>query len=107
MPHRAGSRASGPHHGGCRRRRPPARGGTRSFPPRGPRLQYVGLDEKAIRKGHRYATIMTDIEGGAVIDVVEERMREATPELFSRLPEQSLRGIVTVAMDMWRPSPGQ
>jgi transposase len=65
------------------------------------KLQEVGLDEKAIRKGHRYATILSDIGSGAVIDVVEERTKEATLELFSRLPKESLEGIEAVAMDMW------
>jgi transposase len=64
-------------------------------------LKNMGLDEKAIRKGHRYATILTDIDSGAVIDVVEDRTREATVKLLTRLPEQSLAGIEAVAMDMW------
>ncbi len=64
-------------------------------------LRHIGLDEKAIRKGHRYATILTDIDGGGVIDVVEERTREATLKLLTQQPKESLAGIEAVAMDMW------
>jgi len=64
-------------------------------------LKNIGLDEKAIRKGHRYATILTDLDSGAVIDVAEDRTREATVKLLTALPERSLAGIEAVAMDMW------
>lgn len=64
-------------------------------------LKYIGLDEKAIRKGHRYATILTDIEDNCVIDLVEDRTREAAVNLLRQLPEASTRSIQAVAMDMW------
>ncbi|MDB6134339.1 MAG: Transposase [Verrucomicrobiales bacterium] len=64
-------------------------------------LKNIGLDEKAIRKGHKYATILTDIDSGAVIDVAEDRTREATAGLLTKLPERSLAGVEAVAMDMW------
>ncbi|MDB6136844.1 MAG: transposase family protein, partial [Verrucomicrobiales bacterium] len=58
-------------------------------------------NQKAIRKGHKYAAILTDIDSGAVIDVAEDRTREATAALLTRLPERSPAGIEAVAMDMW------
>ena len=61
----------------------------------------LGFDEKAIRKGHRYATILTDIENGCVIDLVEERTKEAALQLLGQLPEGSTGSIQAVAMDMW------
>ena len=64
-------------------------------------LKYVGLDEKAIAKGHRYATIFNDLEGGCVIDVVPERTQEAAAGLLRELPEQQREKIEAVAMDMW------
>jgi len=64
-------------------------------------LKYVGLDEKAIAKGHRYATILNDLEGGRVIDVVPERTQEAAALLLRTLSEEKRKQIEAVAMDMW------
>jgi transposase len=61
----------------------------------------LGFDEKAIRKRHRYATILTDVENGCVIDLVEERTMEAALQLLGQLPEGSTGSIQAVAMDMW------
>ncbi len=61
----------------------------------------LGFDEKAIRKGHRYATILTDVENGSVIDLVEERTKEAALHLLGQLPEGSTGSIQAFAMDMW------
>ena len=63
--------------------------------------QVLGFDEKAIRKGQRYTTIMTDLENGAVIDLVEGRTTEATLGLLALLPEGSKDSVQAVAMDMW------
>jgi transposase len=60
-----------------------------------------GANQKAIRKGHRYATILTDVENGCVIDLVEERTKEAALHLLGQLPEGSTGSVQAVAMDMW------
>lgn len=64
-------------------------------------LKYAGLDEKAIAKGHRYVTILNDLEGGRVIDVVPERTQEAAAALLRQLPQGQREKIEAVAMDMW------
>lgn len=64
-------------------------------------LKYLGLDEKAIAKGHRYATILNDLEGHRVIEVVPERTQEAAASLLGALPEEQRQKIEAVAMDMW------
>lgn len=64
-------------------------------------LTYIGLDEKAIRKGHRYATILSDLERGRVLDVALERTGEATQALLATQPAESLRRVSAAAMDMW------
>ena len=64
-------------------------------------LTYIGLDEKAIAKGHRYATILNDLAGSRVIDVVPERTGEAAAALLRQLPEGQREKIAAVAMDMW------
>ncbi|RYD30071.1 MAG: hypothetical protein EOP86_20610, partial [Verrucomicrobiaceae bacterium] len=65
------------------------------------RAKNIGLDEKAIRKGHRSAAILPDVDSGAIIDVAEDHKREATVKLLTQLPERSLAGIEAVALDMW------
>jgi site-specific DNA recombinase len=53
-------------------RRVKSRPGESSPPPR-----YVGVDDWAIRKGHRYGTILIDLERGSVLDILPGRDGEA------------------------------
>ncbi len=63
----------------------------------------LGVDEKAFRKGHRYLTIVNDIEPGTVEFISENREKASLDEFFAgRAPEQ-LRAIEAIAMDMWEP----
>jgi transposase len=63
----------------------------------------LGVDEKAFRKGHRYLTIVNDIERGTVEFISENREKASLGEFYkSRTPEQ-LRAIDAIAMDMWEP----
>jgi transposase len=64
-------------------------------------IRNVGIDEKSFLKGHKYASLMVDIDGERVLEVVEGRTLEAANELWSRLPAEIRSGIDAVAMDMW------
>jgi transposase len=64
-------------------------------------IKHVGIDEKSFLKGHKYASLMVDIGGERVLDVVEGRMLEAAEELWKRLREETRTGIDAAAMDMW------
>lgn len=64
-------------------------------------LTQVGIDEKAIRKRHKYGTILTDLESGRVVEVVEGRTKQAAKKLLASLPAQVSQSIEAVAMDMW------
>ncbi len=64
-------------------------------------LQYVGIDEKSFGKGHNYASILHDLNGRRVLDVVHGRTLEATNELWARIPEKQRQQIKAIAMDMW------
>lgn len=66
-------------------------------------LQYIGVDEKSFLKGHRYATILSDIDKARVLDVAQDRKEETLSELLKRIPEGQREEIVAVAMDMWEP----
>lgn len=59
----------------------PERSGDR--PPQATR-RVSGLNQKAIRKGQRYAIIQTDVQSGCVIDLVEGRTSGAALQLLGR-----------------------
>ncbi len=66
-------------------------------------LRYLGVDEKSFLKGHRYATVVSDLENPRVLDVAQDRKEESLTSLFERLPEQQRKDIAAVAVDMWEP----
>lgn len=64
-------------------------------------IKRVGIDEKSFLKGHKYASLMVDIDGARILDVVQDRTLEAAEQLWQKLPEEVRGGIDAVAMDMW------
>lgn len=66
-------------------------------------LQHIGVDEKGFLKGHRYATILSDLDKACVLDVAQDRKEESLAELFRRIPEEQREEITAVAIDMWEP----
>lgn len=64
-------------------------------------VEHVGIDEKNFGKGHSYVSVMTDIDGGRVLEVTPERTRAAADSLWNTLPEQQRQQVKAVAMDMW------
>lgn len=63
----------------------------------------LGLDEKAYRAGHKYVTVLNDLNNVRVLDVVENRTEEAAKAALKTLPAEMLRKVESVAMDMWQP----
>jgi transposase len=59
----------------------------------------LGIDEKAMFKRHRYSTIITDLDQGRVIDVMDQRSVEAITPWFSE-HKAALAAVEAVAMDM-------
>lgn len=59
------------------------------------KLRYISIDEIAIKKGHKYMTIFTDIESGKIIHAVEGRNEEALRPFLKLLGKKAkrLRGI--------------
>ena len=53
------------------------------------KLRYISIDEIAIKKGHKYMTIFTDISTGQIIHAVEGRNEEALRPLFKVTFEKS------------------
>ncbi len=52
-----------------------------------PRPRVVGIDDWAFRRGHRYGTMIVDLERHAVIDLLEDREVEAVRAWLERHPQ--------------------
>ncbi len=67
--------------------------------------EYVGIDEKAIARGQRYATVVCDLREGHLLEVAPEWTRESVVRclgIFFR-PTSVAAGIKAVAMDTREP----
>lgn len=64
---------------------------------------HLSIDEKAMKKGHTYISILSDQRTGEVIEVIEGRTKESTATLCKILPEEQRSNIQTVCTDMWDP----
>jgi len=62
-------------------------------------LRYIAIDEIAIAKGHRYLTIVLDLESGAVVFVGDGKGADALKPFWKRLRGSKAK-IQAVAMDM-------
>jgi len=60
----------------------------------------LGVDEKAIAKGHKYFTLVCDIDRGTVEYVAEDRKKASLDGYFQGLSQRQLGGIKAIAMDM-------
>ena len=69
-------------------------------------IAYIGVDEKAFRKGHRYHTIVCDLERSTVEFVAAERKTESLAAYYRQLTDAQRTALQAVAMDMWEPSIG-
>lgn len=63
-------------------------------------LCYVGLDEKSFGRGQDYVSLMTDLKGQRVLEVVVGRDTEQAVALWESLPPQQREKIEAAAMDM-------
>ena len=64
-------------------------------------ITQIGIDEKSFLRGHNYVSVMTDISGSRVLEVVEGRTEEATDSLWKTLSEEQRAKVQAVSMDMW------
>lgn len=66
-------------------------------------MRYLGVDEKAFRKGQVYHTIVCDLERHTVEYVAEDRRADSLAPFFAGLTPTQRDAIEAVAMDMWDP----
>ncbi len=63
----------------------------------------LGVDEKAIAKGHRYMTLVCNLDAGTVEHITDDRKASSLDAYFATLSSEQLHGIEAIAVDMWEP----
>lgn len=67
------------------------------------KVRAVGMDEFAMKKGHRdYATVIVDLERIEIIDILEYRKQEKLIEYFKNKGTEWCEGIEVFCSDMWQ-----
>lgn len=66
-------------------------------------VRRIGVDEKAAAKGHRYLTLVCDLDEGTVEHIAEDRTQESLNGYYAGLTQEQLDGIEAVALDRWEP----
>ena len=63
------------------------------------------MDEKALKRSHHHATVVSDPETGLVLDWIHGRHRKATQTMFNRLvPGEQKQSVQTITTDRWHVS---
>ncbi len=61
----------------------------------------IGIDEKAIAKGHRYMTLVCDLEEATVEYIGEGRKETSLSAYFEAFPKEGRERIEAISLDMW------
>lgn len=68
------------------------------------KIPHIHMDEKSYRKGHKYATVISDSIGNRVLDVGQDRTEKAAESLLeSTFSASQLARMKAVCVDMWDP----
>jgi transposase len=62
---------------------------------------HLGVDEKAIAKGHRYMTLVCDLQAATVEYIGEERREESLAAYFEAFAPEERSRIEAICLDMW------
>ena len=68
-----------------------------------PGLRILAVDEIALKKGHRYMTVVLDYLTGRVVWMGEGRDKNTLDEFFKGMTAEQKNAVEAVAMDMWEP----
>jgi len=61
----------------------------------------LGVDEKAIAKGHSYMTLVCDLQAATVEYIGEERREASLAAYFEAFPKTSREQVEAISLDMW------
>ena len=61
----------------------------------------IGIDEKAFAKGHKYVTLVCNLEAGTVEHIAQGRTESSLFSYFAPFTLQDVARVEAVAMDMW------
>lgn len=67
------------------------------------KVTYFGIDEIALKKGHKYAAVFYDLERGQVIGLQKGRRRIDASRFFRRWGRENCKNVVAVCTDLWAP----
>ena len=67
------------------------------------RPRIIGIDDKSYRKGHKYITLVMDMENSGVDFIAMDRKKSSLDQYYESLGEEDLARISAVSMDMWDP----
>ncbi len=62
-------------------------------------INFLGIDEKSFRRGQDFVSVLTDITGKRVLEVIEGADKPCALALIRTLPPRQLAGVEAVAMD--------
>jgi transposase len=64
---------------------------------------HLGIDEKSMKKGHKYITVLSNLDNPGVIDVEEDRSSASAKSLLEKnIPPHKRAAVEAIAMDMWQ-----
>jgi transposase len=66
-------------------------------------IPHLGVDEKSFTRGHRYFTLVNDLNRPRVLYVAEDRTEASLDGFWSGLTAEQIDGVKAIAMDMWDP----
>ncbi|NJM99901.1 MAG: transposase, partial [Phormidesmis sp. RL_2_1] len=62
----------------------------------------MGIDEISKRKGYQqFATVVSDLEAGQLIEVIDSHAQEDVIEVLKQQPLQVREQVIEVSVDMW------
>lgn len=65
-------------------------------------VKRLSIDEKSIGKGHKYASILVDVDGKRVLDVCKGRDKKSVKQLINNtLQGDLINQVEVICMDMW------
>lgn len=63
----------------------------------------IGVDEIAYQKGHKYLTVVRDLDLNGVIWIGLKRRQETLDQFFKKIGKEKSKKIVVAVIDMWNP----